>query len=109
MRAVNEVYVYHKQHTLPYVDSGPRILPSANYFEYTQEMRSKIAHVESMLNQWMPYYDQLVRDDILFRNGGQPTGRATVGDYPSADEFAARMSFDLRFNPCRTRSTSCST
>ena len=99
MRAVNEVYVYHKQHTLPYVDSGPRILPSANYFEYTQEMRSKIAHVESMLNQWMPYYDQLVRDDILFRNGGQPTGRATVGDYPSADEFAARMSFDLRFQP----------
>lgn len=99
MRAVNEVYGYHKDHTLPYVDAGPRILPSANYFEYTQEMRGKIAHVEAMLAQWMPHYDQLVKDDILHRNGGTYHGRATVSDYPSADEFAARMSFDLRFQP----------
>jgi len=99
MRAVNEVYQYHKDHTLPYVDAGPRILPSTNYFDYTQEMRGKIAHVEAMLAQWMPMYDQLVQDDILHRNGGTYHGRATVGDYPSADEFAARMSFDLRFQP----------
>lgn len=99
MRAVNEVYTYHKDHTLPYVDAGPRILPSANYMDYTQEMRGKIAHVEAMLAQWMPHYDQLVQDDILHRNGGRPTGRASIADYPSADEFAARMSFDLRFQP----------
>lgn len=99
MRAVNEVYVYHKTHTLPYVDAGPRILPNNNYFEYTNEMRSKIAHVDAMLQQWMPHYDQLVRDDILFRNGGLPTGRASVADYPTASEFQARMSFDLRFQP----------
>jgi hypothetical protein len=99
MRAVNEVYTYHKANTLPYVDAGPRILPSANYMDYTQEMRSKIAHVEAMLAQWMPMYDQLVKDDVLYRNGGAPTGRASANDYPSADEFAARMSFDLRFSP----------
>ena len=99
MRAVNEIYTFHRQHTLPYVDAGPRILPNNNYFEYTQEMRARIAHVEAMLNQWMPHYDQLVRDDILHRNGGQPTGRASVSDYPTAEEFRARMSFDLRFQP----------
>ena len=99
MRAVNEVYTYHKEQTLPYVDAGPRILPSTNYMDYTAEMRGKIAHVEAMLQQWMPHYDQLVRDDILHRNGGQVTGRATADDYPSAEDFAARMSFDLRFQP----------
>jgi hypothetical protein len=99
MRMVNEVYTYHKTNTLPYMDSGPRILPSVNYLDYTQEMRAKIANVEAELRKWMPHYDQLVLDDVLFRNGGQPNGRASVGDYPSASDFEARMSFDLRFQP----------
>ena len=103
MQSVSEVYQYHKEHTLPYIDAGPRILPNGAYFEYTTEMRSKIAHVDAMLSQWMPVYDQLVQDDILHRNGGQPTGRASVDDYPTADEFRQRMSFDLRFQPLPDR------
>lgn len=103
MQAVGEVYSYHREHTQPYVDAGPRILSNEMYFEYTQEMRSKIAHVDAMLAQWMPVYDQLVRDDILFRNGGLTTGRAHVDDYPTAADFAARMSFDLRFQPMPDR------
>lgn len=99
MAAVGEVYTYHKDNTLPYVDAGPRLLSNANYFEYTTEMRSKIAHVDAMLKQWMPHYDMLVRDDILYRNGGQATGRATVDDYPTATDFESRMQFDLRFQP----------
>lgn len=99
MRAVNEVYTYHKTHTLPYVDAGPRILPNDAYFDYTQEMRAKIAHVEGMLDTYMPHYDQLVLDDIVYRNGGRLTGRATSADYPTANEFRQRMSFDLRFQP----------
>lgn len=103
MRAVNDVYTYHKDHTLPYVDAGPRILPNEAYFEYTNEMRTRIAHVESMLNAYMPIYDSLVLEDIMYRNGGQVTGRASIGDYPSADDFKQRMSFDLRFQPMPDR------
>lgn len=99
MRCANEVYTYHREQTLPYVDSGPRLLPSANYMEYTQEMKSKIAHVEAMLKQWMPQYAQLVLDDIVYRNGGRMTGRASSNDYPTAEQFEQRMSFDLRFMP----------
>lgn len=99
MHAVQEVYKYHREHTLPYVDAGPRILPNGMYMDYTTEMRSKIAHVDAMLKQWMPMYNQLVQDDILFRNGGQPTGRATTSDYPDAQDFESRMHFDLRFMP----------
>ena len=99
MQKVSEVYGYHKDNTLPWVDSGPRLLPSAQYMDYTAEMRHRIAVVDNMLNQWMPQYDMLVDADIKYRNGGQLTGRASVDDYPTASEFRQRMSFDLRFQP----------
>lgn len=99
MQKVSEVYGYHKDNTLPWVDSGPRLLPSAQYMDYTAEMRHRIAVVDNMLNQWMPQYDMLVDADIKYRNGGQLTGRATADDYPTASEFRQRMSFDLRFQP----------
>lgn len=94
-----EVYAYHKGNTLPYVDAGPRILPSTMYFDYTNEMRQRIAVVDKLIDQWMPQYDQLVHDDVMFRNSGQAAGRASASEYPSADQFRAAMSNDLRFQP----------
>lgn len=99
MRAVNEVYTYHKTHTLPYVDAGPRILPNANYFAYTQEVQHLIARVENALAQWMPHYDQLVRDDVMYRNAGRAAGRANVDEYPTADAFRRSMSLEYKFQP----------
>ena len=40
MSKFNDIYVHHKNSTLPYVDAGPRILPNARYFDYTNEMRA---------------------------------------------------------------------
>lgn len=99
MQKVGEVYTYHKDNTLPWVDSGPRLLPSSQYMDYTSEMRQRIAVVDTMLRQWMPQYDLLVDADVKYRNGGQLTGRAHANDYPTASEFQHRMSFDLRFQP----------
>lgn len=99
MSKVNEVYQYHKAQTLPYVDAGPRILPNAMYFEYTQEMKHRIAVVDKMLDTYMPDYDQLVQDDVTYRNSGQAAGRAHVSEYPTADQFRSAMSIDLRFSP----------
>lgn len=99
MRAVNEVYTYHKTHTLPYVDAGPRILPNTNYFAYTQEVQHLIARVENALAQWMPHYDQLVRDDVMYRNAGRAAGRACVDEYPTADAFRRSMSLEYKFQP----------
>jgi cytochrome P450 len=47
----------------------------------------------------MPMYDQLVLDDINDRNSGHAAGRATVDEYPSAEEFRASMSAEIRFLP----------
>jgi hypothetical protein len=99
MQAVNEVYAHHRKHTLPYVDAGPRILPSANYFEYTEEMKHLIGKVDSLLRTYMPHYDQLVRDDCMYRNAGHAAGRAHPDDYPSAEQFERAMSVEYRFSP----------
>jgi len=96
----NEVYQYHKMHTLPYTDAGPRILPNNMYFEYTQEMKHLIAKVEKKLAAILPHYDQLVHEDIMYRNASiTKTARASVSDYPTAEQFGQSMSIDLRFSP----------
>lgn len=99
MQAANEVYAYHRKHTLPYTDAGPRILPSNNYMEYTQELKHLIAKVDNLKMQWLPHYDQLVADDVMYRNAGHAAGRATVDEYPSADDFDRTTAIEYRFAP----------
>jgi hypothetical protein len=99
MAKYGEVYQYHKKHTLPYVDAGPRILPNDMYFEYTQEMKHRIASVDNLLDTYMPMYDQLVLDDVTYRNSGSAAGRANADEYPSADNFKLSMSAEIRFQP----------
>jgi hypothetical protein len=103
MSKASEVYTFHKTHTLPYIDKGPRILPNDQYFDYSAQMRSRIAEVDRLMSQHMPNYDSYVQLDINYRSAaaitqGKPV-RAAVSDYPSAEEFQARMGFDLRFTP----------
>jgi hypothetical protein len=99
MTKYGEVYAYHKQHTLPYIDAGPRILPNDMYFEYTQEMKKRIADVDSLLDTYMPLYDRLVYDDVMYRNSGSAAGRANTNEYPTDEQFRQSMSIDLRFQP----------
>lgn len=103
MTALNEAYAYHKERTIPYVDAGPRMCPNQFFMEYAAGLRDKIARVDSLKAVWMPHYDQLVRDDIMYRNGGQNTGRATVEDYPTAEQFASSTSLQFRPSPMPDR------
>lgn len=95
----NEIYAYHKKTTLPYVDAGPRILPNDLYFDYTQDMRKRIADVDSLLDTYMPMYDQLVQDDVTYRNAGHMAGRASASEYPTAEQFREATSVEMRFQP----------
>jgi hypothetical protein len=97
--AFDEVYTYHKRHTLPYIDVGPRIVPTTQYFEYAQVMREKLAAIETLMDKYMPNYSKYVDMDMLYRNQGQAVGRARSTDYPTAEQFRAAMSADLRFQP----------
>ena len=95
----NEIYAYHKKTTLPYVDAGPRLLPNELYFDYTQEMRKRIADVDSLLDTYMPIYDDLVADDVMYRNAGHMAGRANASEYPTAEQFRQATSVEMRFQP----------
>ena len=95
----NEIYAYHKKTTLPYVDAGPRLLPNELYFDYTQEMRKRIADVDALLDTYMPMYDELVSDDVMYRNAGHMAGRANASEYPTAEQFRQATSVEMRFQP----------
>lgn len=99
MSEANEVYTYHKNNTIPYLDKGPRLLPNGIYMEYTQAMRDRINRVDQLLNNYLPNYDTYVQLDIQYRSKNQATARAKAEDYPSADDFRSRMGFELRFMP----------
>ena len=105
--SINEGYNYHKTHTLPYIDKGPRILPNAMYEEYTTELRQRISNTESLKVKLMPQYDVFVQQDINARSAsaiakGIPP-KASIDDYPAAHEFESRMGFDIRFSPLPDR------
>jgi hypothetical protein len=104
LRAFDEAYTYHKRHTLPYIDVGPRIVPTTQYFEYTQVMREKLDAIEQLMDKYMPDYAKYVDTDMLYRNQGQTVGRARLTDYPTAAQFRAAMSADLRFMPLPDKS-----
>jgi len=99
MSSYGEFYQYHKKNTLAYMDAGPRILPNDLYMEYTQEMKHRIAKVDNLLDTYMPMYDQLVQDDVMYRNSGHAAGRANASEYPTAEDFRQSMSAELRFQP----------
>lgn len=99
MAEASAVYQYHKTNTLPYIDKGPRILPNNNYMEYTAEMRSRIARVDALLDNYLPNWDTYVQLDLAYRSTNKTNSRAQPDDYPSAEEFRQKMGFDLRFSP----------
>ena len=104
---VAAVYQFHKQNTIPYVDRGPRLLPVERYDEYRTTMRRLVLDVENSLSRLKPNYDRYVAQDIAFRNRPritilgevEPSARAKVEDYPTADEFAEQISLTFTFAP----------
>lgn len=99
MTAVNNAYVYHRKHTLPYQDGGYRLLPAQTYMQYTDDMRHLTAVVETLLRQHMPDYDALVARDVQRRNFGQTMSLASAADYPTADQFRDSTSLQFQFSP----------
>lgn len=94
LNAVSAVYQYHKTHTLPYEDRGPRLLPVDRYEKYRDDMRKLIDEVDTTRRQVMPEYDNHVLTDIALRGS-----RAKVEDYPTKDDFDAALNIDFRFRP----------
>jgi len=94
---LNDIYAYHRQHTLPYIDAGPRLLPNTLFLEYMEQMRQRREALDLLRETHLPHYEALVLEDIQRRGA-----RATRADYPDAAQFAEALQVVVRVEPLPT-------
>src|SRR5882672_2101073 len=85
---------YHYEQTLPWLEDGARILPSDNFFVYSERMRQLKAEFETSVDEFTQSYPAYVTD-----------ARNKLGDlfdpaeYPRSDQVASVFSFVTGFSP----------
>jgi hypothetical protein len=85
---------FHYANTLPWNDLGQRILPSANFLPYTEEMRKLKTNFENAVMKFVADYPQHVQE-----------ARALLGtmynseDYPQQGQIAGRFAFEFYVDP----------
>ena len=108
MVTVNAVYNYHVANTWPKPEKGRRLLFMPLHEEYRTEMNRLMDEAYKATRALMPNYDAYVQMDIDARSqsakarGQVP--RASVDDYPTAEEFEQRLRFELRLTPLPDKS-----
>ncbi len=84
----------HYAQTLPWEDSGWRLLPTANYFEYTEELRKVQERFERALETFLADYPTLVK------NAREHLGDMyKEEDYPSINEIRHKFHISVEFAP----------
>lgn len=89
-----EIYRMHMERTLPWIDRGPRLLPSADFLQYSQDMRDAIDKLTAKVPSLQADWPALVQADIASRGGA-----ASVDDYPAQEDLPGMFSFDLHIMP----------
>lgn len=93
-KTANEARTYHYQNTLPWGDDDYRLLPAANYAEYTAKMRGFRAAFEYAVAAFINGYPSWV-DDARARLNGM----FNIADYPPPSEIYQRYSFNTAVSP----------
>ena len=78
----SEIYEYHRDHTVPWVDNGPRMIRTDAMQEYKQEMRKRIAAANEAVDDLVANWDDEVQRDLDRIRGINPE-LAKPADYPS--------------------------
>lgn len=84
---------YYAQ-TLPWADSGSRLLPTANYFEFAQLIRAERERFRAAVDAFLAEYPRL-QSDAEYRLGAM----YSADDYPHVDDVAAKFRFRVTFSP----------
>jgi hypothetical protein len=88
-------YVY--TNTLPWSDSGIRLLPTAKFMEFTTTLRDMEDKFFELVNDFVTVYPTLITAQAMAL--GNMFNRA---DYPSADDIARRFKFNTNYMPVPT-------
>lgn len=93
---------FHYENTLPWNDSGERLLPTENYFEYTSKLSEIKQQFETEVRKFINAYPDLIEEAKQNLNG-----LFNANDYPLniEDKFGIRIGFmpvpetqDIRVN-----------
>ena len=96
-RLVSAARAAHYKWTLPWLDSGPRVLPAAVFFEYSQEMAEYRNAFNDAVDRFIDVYDHQKEE-----------ARKVLGttyspeDYPASWELAYKFGFVTHFAPVPT-------
>lgn len=91
---VGAVRLYVYENTLPWSDTGIRLLPTSKYFEFNDKMGQMQEEFVELVNKFVDAYPTLITaqamalGDMFDRN-----------EYPSANEMAHKFSFRLNYMP----------
>lgn len=93
-RAVSAARTYHYEHTLPWDDSGARILTAACFMEYSKRMRELREEFEAAVSKFASNYSTY-RDEAEMKLAGL----FNPGDYPGVNEIRDRYTFTTDIEP----------
>lgn len=94
---VNAVRTYVYANTMPWSDSGQRLLPTAKFLEFNERMDEENDKFWELVNDFVDVYPSLITaqamalGDMFNRN-----------DFPSQQEIAAKFDFSVGFLPVPT-------
>lgn len=93
-KVATESRQFHYDNTLPWQDKGGRILPSANYMQYSERLREFKAEFERRVQAFVEKYPGLVIEakDAL-------NGLYNANDYPSPVNIASLFNFEVEVSP----------
>lgn len=81
--------------TLPWLDTGARILPTAHWEKYTKEMREFETKYKAQLEKFVSVYPTVVEEAKVRLNG-----MFDEEDYPHVDDIREKFGFTRRLLPC---------
>jgi len=94
VKIVNAARADHYANTLPWTDEGWRLLPTANYLEYSRIMRGHAAAFEAAREAFFDVYWDVIQDARTRLNG-----LYRESDYPFPSDLRGRFRFALDFSP----------
>ncbi len=93
-KIASTVRAYHYENTLPWMDNGGRLLPTANYFGYVQRMDEYRAEFLREVNAFLDSYPDYQQEAKSRLNG-----MYSIEDYPDIDRLRDKYAFSVRMAP----------
>jgi hypothetical protein len=92
--AANEARIFHYAQTLPWKDDGARILPAANYLQYSEGMRQKKTVFLAAVQKFVDSYPDLIEEAKT-----RLAGLFNASEYPDAASITDKYTFETQIDP----------